>query len=71
MFCFRYISVNTLHKGDAAAAAADDNNNNNNNNTTKTTTLKTKYMHSPHALKCSNYNPTCSELITSPSPGLP
>jgi hypothetical protein len=32
--CFRYIIVNTLHKGDtkAAAAAADNNNNNNNNN---------------------------------------
>jgi hypothetical protein len=42
MVCLRYISVDTLHKGDteddddnnddAAAAAADDDNNNNNNN---------------------------------------
>jgi len=37
MFCFRYVIVNTVHKGynkddDADDAAAADNNNNNNNN---------------------------------------
>jgi hypothetical protein len=32
MVCFRYIIVNTLHKGDKKDDDDDDNNNNNNNN---------------------------------------
>jgi hypothetical protein len=40
MVCFRYIIVNTLHKGDNYDDDDNNNsknNNNNNNNTTKTT----------------------------------
>jgi hypothetical protein len=43
MLGFRYIIVNTLHKGDnrGAAAAAADNNNNNNNTCAKISRNKT------------------------------
>ena len=44
MVCFRYIIVNTLHKGDEKDDDDnydDDNNNNNNNNNIKT--LQQKY----------------------------
>jgi len=38
MVCFRYIIVNTLHKGDNKDDDNDDDNNNNNNVTTTTGT---------------------------------
>jgi len=39
MVCFRYIIVNTLHKGDKDDDDDDDNNNYNNNRTFVTITL--------------------------------
>jgi hypothetical protein len=40
MVCFRYVIVNTLHKGDKKDDDDDDNNNNNNNNNNSSTLFK-------------------------------
>ena len=40
MICFRYVIVNTLHKGDNKYNDDDDDNNNNNNNIKKRFMLK-------------------------------
>jgi len=48
MVCFRYVIVNTLHKGDNKDDDDDDddnNNNNNNNNTFKNTAWEVTYMY--------------------------
>ena len=44
MFCFRYITVNTLHKGDNDDDDDDNNNNSNNNNKTTTTTPRSRVL---------------------------